>query len=141
MQPFYERHNLRFSCTRCGRCCMTGGEYYVFLSGQEAERLRNYLQLSQRWFRRHYLQRLESGELVAAAYDDDRCIFLNAAGQCRVYPVRPLQCSTYPFWPEVAGSALAWQREARRCEGINQGAVVPVEKIRRAIKACIDQKL
>lgn len=140
MQPYYERRNLQFSCTRCGRCCRTGGDHYVFLTGQEAERIRSYLNLSRRWFRRHYLQRLESGELVAAALEDDRCIFLNADGQCRVYPVRPVQCKTYPFWPEVAGSARAWQREARRCEGINRGAVVPLERIRRAIRACREQQ-
>lgn len=138
MQPFYERHKLRFSCTRCGRCCMTGGDYFVFLTKQEAGRIRNYLKLSRRWFRQRYLQRLESGELVAAVREDDCCVFLDADGQCRVYAVRPVQCRTYPFWPEVAGSALAWQREARRCEGINRGAVVPLDKIRRAIKACRD---
>lgn len=140
MQPFYERQSLRFSCTCCGCCCMTRGDYHVFLNEQEAERIRSYLQLSRGWFRRRYLERLEDGELVAATGAGERCIFLDAAGQCRVYAVRPLQCRTYPFWPEVAGSALAWRREARRCEGINRGAVVPVEKIRRAVKACSDQQ-
>lgn len=117
---------------------MTGGDYFVFLTKQEAGRIRNYLKLSRRWFRQRYLQRLESGELVAAVREDDCCVFLDADGQCRVYAVRPVQCRTYPFWPEVAGSALAWQREARRCEGINRGAVVPLDKIRLAIKACRD---
>lgn len=117
---------------------MTGGDCFVFLSEREAERIRSHLQLSHAWFRRHYLERLEDGELVAAAGRDDRCIFLNATGQCRVYPVRPVQCRTYPFWPEIAGSARAWQREARRCEGIGRGAVVQVEAIRRSVRACGD---
>lgn len=138
MQPFYERQSLRFSCTRCGRCCMTGGDYHVFLSEREAERIRSYLQLSHAWFRRRYLAWLDDGELVAAAGENERCIFLDAAGQCRVYPVRPVQCRTYPFWPEIAGSARVWRREARRCEGIGRGAVVPVEKIRRSVRACGD---
>lgn len=138
MQPFYERQPLCFSCTRCGHCCMTRGDYYVFLNEQEAERIRKYLQLSRSWFRRRYLERLDDGELVATARDGDRCIFLDAAGQCRVYPVRPVQCRTYPFWPEIAGSALAWRREAHRCEGIDRGAVFPVGKIRRSVKACSD---
>lgn len=140
MQPFYERQPLRFSCTRCGRCCMTRGDYYVYLNEQEAERIRKYLQLSRRWFRRRYLERLEDGERVLAAGCDERCIFLDAGGQCRVYPVRPLQCRTYPFWPEVADSARAWRREARRCEGIDHGKVVPVGKIRRSVRACSDQQ-
>lgn len=117
---------------------MTGGGYYVFLDEAEAGRLRDYLQLSRDWFRRRYLERLETGELVATAADDGRCVFLDRDGQCRVYPVRPLQCRTYPFWPEVVCSKADWDREARRCEGMNNGEAVPVARIRRAVKACLD---
>jgi Fe-S-cluster containining protein len=139
MQPFYESHELHFSCTRCGRCCETAGDYYVFLSRQEAERIRDYLQLSSAWFRRRYLSRLDDGERVLAAGIDERCIFLDGYGQCRIYPVRPVQCRTYPFWPEVVNSRRDWSAEAARCEGINRGNAVPVKKIRHAVKACIEQ--
>ncbi len=136
MRPYFEMQPLHFSCTRCGRCCETAGEYYVFLDTRESEHIRAYLKLSKAWFRRRYLDRLEGGALVLAATADDRCIFLAGDGGCRVYPVRPLQCRTYPFWPELAGSRRAWQRESRRCEGINRGDVVPVDTIRRAVMAC-----
>ena len=136
MRPHFEVQPLRFSCTRCGRCCETAGEHYVFLGSTESERIRAYLQISESWFRRRYLDRLESGELVLAATAHDRCIFLAADGGCRVYPVRPLQCRSYPFWPELVGSRRAWQQESRRCEGINRGNVVPVDRIRRAVRAC-----
>ena len=29
------------------------------------------------------------------------CVFLNEDRSCGVYHVRPLQCSTYPWWPEL----------------------------------------
>ena len=30
------------------------------------------------------------------------CVFLAAdRKRCTIYPVRPLQCSTYPWWPEL----------------------------------------
>ena len=29
------------------------------------------------------------------------CAFLKGGTQCGIYPVRPLQCSTYPWWPEL----------------------------------------
>lgn len=119
---------------------MTGGDYYVFLEQQEAERIRAHLQLSRSWFRRRYLQRLEDGELVAASGADDRCVFLDADGRCRVYPVRPLQCRTYPFWPELVGTAAAWNREARRCEGISRGRVVARSTIRRSLQDCRKQQ-
>jgi len=140
MQPFFEREGLRFSCTGCGRCCATAGEYYVFLGAGEAEAIRSYLGLSAAWFRRRYLGRLEAGQLVLAAGENDRCIFLDASDRCRIYPARPLQCRTYPFWPELVGSRRAWQREAVRCEGINRGARVPVRHIRNAVKACREQE-
>lgn len=141
MEPFYERQPLRFDCTRCGRCCVTGEGYYVFLNGNEAERIRAYLKLSHRWFRRRYLQRLPDGDLVAASQSDGRCVFLEVSGSCGVYPVRPLQCSTYPFWPEIVSYQTDWKRESRRCEGINRGDVVPVTRIRKFVNACLARKV
>jgi Fe-S-cluster containining protein len=134
------RQALRFSCTQCGQCCATAGDYYVYLTDEESERIRTYLQLSRNWFRRRYLQRLEEGEQVLAAGADERCIFLDAEGQCRVYAVRPVQCRTYPFWPELVGSARTWNREARRCEGINRGTVVTAATIRRSLRGCLEQQ-
>ena len=140
MQPFFEKQPLRFSCTQCGKCCLTGGDYYVFLTAAEAEAIRHQLQLSRSWFRRRYLALLEEGELVLACGEDERCIFLDDGGRCRIYSVRPLQCRTYPFWPELVGTARAWNSEARRCEGINRGKVIPVTSIRRSVNACLDQE-
>jgi Fe-S-cluster containining protein len=136
VQPFYTRQALRFSCTQCGQCCATAGEYYVYLTDKESERIRAHLQLSRNWFRRRYLQRLEAGVQVLASGPDERCIFLDDDDRCRVYAVRPVQCRTYPFWPELVGSATAWNREARRCEGINRGGVVTVARIRRSLQDC-----
>jgi Fe-S-cluster containining protein len=130
MQPFFERQPLRFECTRCGRCCLAGGGYYVFLNRCEAEEIRTYLGLSRSWFRRRYLRRLADGDRVASWRDDGGCVFLDSAGKCRVYPVRPRQCRTYPFWPEIVNRRRDWLREARRCEGIGRGGEVPVARIR-----------
>ena len=58
------------------------------------------------------------------------CVFLTQDNRCRIYAVRPLQCRTYPFWPEVVESRAVWRGEARRCEGIDQGQVIPVARIR-----------
>ena len=140
MQPFFERFSLRFSCTQCGKCCITAGDYHVFLTESEAQEICSHLQLSRGWFRRRYLRRLEEGDLVLASGTGDGCVFLSARGHCRVYPVRPLQCRSYPFWPELAGNARAWNREMRRCEGINQGEIVLLASIRRKVKACLEQE-
>ena len=31
--------------------------------------------------------------------DELACVFLTKTKKCSIYPVRPLQCLTYPFWP------------------------------------------
>jgi Fe-S-cluster containining protein len=95
------------------------------------------LGLTWKWFRRHYLRRLEDGSLVAAD-NAGACTFLDTGRQCRIYAVRPMQCRTYPFWPELVSSEVAWQGEARRCEGINCGDVVSTTRIRKAVRACND---
>jgi Fe-S-cluster containining protein len=136
MKPFFEQQALRFECTRCGRCCVAGNGYYVYLGRDEVARIRNYLGLSSGWFRRRYLHRTEAGEMVAAFHGDGRCAFLDEDNRCRVYPVRPVQCRTYPFWPEVVRSRTAWQRESRRCEGMDRGSAVPVAVIRARLEEC-----
>jgi len=136
MKPFFEQQALRFECTRCGRCCVAGHGYHVYLSADEVASIRDYLGLSTGWLRRRYLRRTDAGELVAAWQDDGRCVFLGEDDRCRVYPVRPVQCRTYPFWPEVVRSKTAWQRESRRCEGIDRGSPVPVAVIRARLDDC-----
>ena len=44
--------------------------------------------------------------------NEGACIFLNPIGQCSIYDVRPLQCSTYPFWPSIVSSRDAWDEES-----------------------------
>ena len=131
----HETEKLHFECTQCGRCCSGGGEYHVFLSATEADRIRVTLALSKGWFRRRYLKRLQSGELTVQLGATGRCSFLDAQGRCRVYAARPTQCRTYPFWPEVLRSQATWRAEAARCEGIGRGAVVPLARVRAALTA------
>lgn len=139
-KPFFERQSLKFGCTGCARCCVAGNGYFVYLDNATAGRIRSYLCLSAGWFRRRYLMKTDAGDTVLSCQADGRCIFLQDDSRCRIYPVRPLQCRTYPFWPEITHSKAAWQREARRCEGIDRGPVVPVARIRRMLNACLSEE-
>jgi Fe-S-cluster containining protein len=60
---------------------------------------------------------LQNGE-----YD---CVFLvpqNGKRVCGIYPARPLQCCTWPFWNENLQSAASWEDVSNRvCPGINKG--------------------
>lgn len=133
-KPFYRGRKLRFACTGCGACCTGAAEDYVAVDAKEQEMIRAYLDVSRRWFRRRYLVRLDQHtEGLASAANGD-CVFLDAAKRCRIYAVRPRQCRTYPFWPEIVASRQAWQREAKRCEGIGCGAQIPLRRIEIALK-------
>jgi len=131
---FYKKNKLRFQCVGCGACCVGDRHSFVGLDEVEAQRIQEFLGLSRAWFRRRYLLRLPTSGLGIRLNGDGRCPFLNTGGKCAVYTVRPRQCRTYPFWPEVVGSEAGWRREARRCEGIGQGPVVPIRKIEAALE-------
>lgn len=125
---------LRFECTGCGRCCFGGDDDYVLVNTGEAEAIRRHLGLSRSWFRRRYLVRLEDDVRYGIALRAGRCVFLGADLRCSIYSVRPVQCRTYPFWPELVESARAWRREAKRCEGIGRGDGVEVSFVARQLQ-------
>lgn len=132
---YYEQQALKFECTGCGNCCTGRGDYYVETSPAEQRRIQKFLGISWRWFQRRYLHRYDDGvESLAWDHGRQRCVFLDAEYRCRIYSVRPTQCRTYPFWPEVVDRQKTWKAEVKRCEGIGRGGVVPLEHIRKLLK-------
>jgi Fe-S-cluster containining protein len=121
----------RFACTGCGHCC-TGNpkDFWVEVSRTEQVRIAKHLGISLAWLRRRYLVREAEGDGISMR--GGQCVFLDGK-RCGIYAVRPTQCRTYPFWPELM-TDKAWRAEAKRCEGMGRGAIVPLEKIRRLLK-------
>jgi len=128
--PWY-REGLRFSCLACGACC-TGGPGYVWVSDEEIERIAAFLGLERAVFRRRYLVLGYRGYSLRekAGYD---CVFLDG-GRCTIYPVRPRQCRSFPFWPETLRSRADWERFARDCPGMNHGRLYSLEEIREVLE-------
>ena len=133
-----ETPHADFVCLRCGNCCRPSG--YVRVSPAECDAIASYLGLPVSAFIRDYtcVTRDRRG-LSLTERGDGACIFLDGDGHCAVYAVRPRQCRTYPFWPEIVNSAAAWRRERQRCEGIGRGKAVPVARIRSALRACAEE--
>jgi len=130
---YYQRTPLRFHCTGCGACCTGGIDHYVEVSAGEREAIRGFLKLTAGWFRRRYLETVDEGVTGIRLNANGRCPFLGRDNRCRVYPVRPRQCRTYPWWPELVEHQRDWEQEAKRCEGMNRGAVVPLAVIQRGL--------
>ena len=116
-KPWYYE-GLRFSCTRCGNCCRGAGN--VWVSDDEIAALASRLDLSDDDFRTTYTRRSGRGNVLGHKRNQD-CVFWNASTGCEVYPQRPRQCSSYPFWRGVVHSQDNWEDESRSCPGIGQG--------------------
>ncbi len=120
-KPWYS-NGLKFSCTGCGGCC-TGGPGYAWVSIEEIEAMAAYLGVSIDDFARKYLRQIGDRYALLENSVNFDCVFLRDK-QCRIYPVRPTQCQTFPFWPGTLASPQAWQQTARECEGINNEAPI-----------------
>jgi len=126
---------LRFDCTQCGLCCISGGEYAeVPVTTQEAARIASILKISNEEFATRYC--LPSTPiLLLKDGPGGRCILLTEDNRCSVYEARPAQCGTWPFWPENVTTRALWDTDvAERCPGVNAGPLYPLAEIRAFLK-------
>ncbi len=123
---------VRFGCREGGDCCHNHGEYdRVYFTRREARALARHLGLSLTALRRRHL-RDEDGYLIARSRGG-ACEFLSDC-RCTIYPVRPVPCRTWPFWPETMERA-AWNAEVRSfCSGIGRGRLHAREEIEAAMR-------
>ena len=57
------------------------------------------------------------------------CIFWDKHAGCTVYPARPVQCQTWPFWPENVETQEDWDQVREICPGSGQGRLYTVDEI------------
>lgn len=126
-KPWYSK-GLRFECTRCGNCCTNNGDYsHVYVSDAEATAIADYLGTTRAAFLEEHCEVDEGWTVLRLG--EDRCQFLNEEGKCDVYPVRPAQCSTWPFWHENL-ERETWNGPVKEiCPGIDRGRLYSIEEI------------
>lgn len=123
---FYER-GLCFTCQPgCGACCKIPGR--VELTQADATAMAEHLGLPHRTFLAQFT-RVQNDQLLIRERDDGACIMLGEDATCRVHPVRPIQCRTYPFWDEILANEFTWFLERQTCPGIGVGAYYTFEEI------------
>ena len=57
------------------------------------------------------------------------CIFWDKHAGCTVYPARPVQCQTWPFWPENVETPDDWDHVREICPGSGHGRLYTVDEI------------
>lgn len=131
IEPWYAK-GLRFECTRCGNCCIGDGRYvFVYPGLDETFRIARHLGIAREDLIERFCEMIE-GVLVFRS-DSDHCVFLKG-GACMIYPVRPGQCRTWPFWRSNL-KRDEWHGFIKgRCPGIGRGRLYFREEIDEAAK-------
>ena len=129
--PWYE-DGLKFTCVAdCAGCCTDHGDYaFVYLDRATERRIAQFLKLDLATFRKSYTE-LDEGHRVLRM-DSPDCPFLDEK-RCSIYPVRPSQCRTFPFWEENLSSRKAWKKLAEFCPGIDSGEHHSLRVIRNVL--------
>ena len=127
------RIQFRFQCQPgCSACCEQPGE--VFLAPEDEPRIARFLGLSIERFRERYCEP-DGDEPRLTIPDDKACHFLEE-GRCTIHEAKPLQCRTFPFWPENVKTKSAWTRVARYCPGIGEGEPLNQDEVRSQVEEC-----
>ncbi len=126
--PWY-RDGLCFECTQCGNCC-TGDPGHVWVDDDELRRIAEHLGKSIGEMRLMHTKRLGRRTSLIEFANGDCTFFDGATRRCTIYPVRPKQCRTWPFWNSNLESPEAWADVQTTCPGAGRGTKHAYEEIR-----------
>jgi len=142
-------NGFRFKCQRCGRCCKGKGEGFVFLFGNEKEKICDSLKVTDKQFMEKYAEEIEAEyrifddsliptqkkiflpSVVLKQDDNDgECVFLSDE-RCKIYAERPNQCRTWPTWRVVMTNRRGFNNAKKKCPGIDakDGRLITKEEI------------
>jgi len=103
------------ACKTCeGNCCI-GESGYIWVSPKEIEEISKFLNIDTEFFKQNFLIKVGyKYSIKERPYKNGfACIFFNNG--CTIYPVRPKQCRTFPFWDYYKDKIEELKKE---CPGI-----------------------
>lgn len=108
-----------FHCHRCGACCRWPG--IVRVSAADIQAIAEFLAVDDEVFiARHTCLAPDRKGLILSGGMKSPCRFLTPANGCRINPVKPLQCRTFPFGWTVPPDYL------RDCPGAVAAGMLPI---------------
>ena len=95
----------QFTCQRCGACCKIEG--IVRLTDGDVAKMATHLGMSEADFIARETEIAPDRKcLVLKDRPDGACAMLDKENRCRVYPVRPEKCRTFPYvWTNAESEA------------------------------------
>jgi hypothetical protein len=104
----------------------------------DMHRMATYLQMPFDDFTRTYVRQVGSKYSLTEKFNYD-CTFLTrdekGKAGCAIYPVRPMQCRTWPFWNENLKAPASWKGAGAKCPGVRKGGqqyeLAHIEKCRQ----------
>ena len=129
--PWYQE-GLRFRCTQCGHCC-TGAPGYVWIDDDELNAIAEFQGVPLTQARELYSRQVGTERSLRERSNGD-CIFYDQKTGCTIYPVRPRQCRTWPFWESNVKTPEDWEETCHKCPGSGQGDLIPADEITHRLK-------
>ena len=127
---------MRRGCTFAVRAAATaapGAPGFVWVSDEELAALADFRVEALDEVRERYTRLAHRGRTLREKGNGD-CVFYDRDSGCTIYPVRPRQCRTWPFWDSNVADAEAWKRTCDVCPGAGSGDLIPADEILRRIK-------
>lgn len=134
------KDGIRFQCQGSGKCCTSRGEFgFVYLTLADRKLLAKKLKLTVTEFTKQHCDKTGGIWHLKEIKERPDCVFLKN-NQCSVYEARPVQCRTWPFWPEVM-NAKSWAKDVvAYCPGVNKGRVISAEEIEASLQEQINSE-
>lgn len=126
-KPWYQ-DGLQFTCSQCGDCC-TGDPGVVWVDDNDIEQIAEYLDKPVGEIRLFHTRPVR-GRVSLKEFQNGDCTFFDSVGRkCKVYPVRPEQCRTWPFWKSNIDSKQKWTEVCESCPGAGTGQFFSLEEV------------
>ncbi|MDA3793431.1 MAG: YkgJ family cysteine cluster protein [Elusimicrobia bacterium] len=110
----FKKGDIDFNCESCGNCCREKG--FVEVSDSEIKDIAKYLAVIRTHFIKKHINEVRD-KLCFNEHPEEPCKFLKD-NSCNIYPVRPKQCRTFPYWRSIARNDDRIKEMLRYCEGI-----------------------
>jgi Fe-S-cluster containining protein len=130
-EPWYH-DGLAFQCTRCGKCC-TGAPGYVWVTDEDIQAIAAFRSETMVQTTGLYTRPAAGRRSLRERANGD-CVFWDREAGCTIYPVRPPQCRSWPFWPSHVVTPQAWDELRQVCPGAGRGELIPAEEITRRLR-------